>query len=210
MPTAPVEIIDAFESILDIFLSDIRHRERAVFILCDNLVEMACKTRHVQYCRRNGIQPNARCKFHEAIVLPGIRRLSQELRDRLQGRRDVRNLMQHQSATVAVDTQTAADSVVEVPVLLERVWGQNALCNLRPWQIVAIRIIRLYSSTGDENFRRQFEDQMRAEQWRSNVDERKPRANETIIECGLRSHWAIAIKQKPHQIEQILINLGAE
>ena len=38
-----LEKIAALESIIEIFLSDIRHRERSVFILCDNLVEMTCK-----------------------------------------------------------------------------------------------------------------------------------------------------------------------
>ena len=210
MSVAPIEIIDAFESILDIFLSDIRHRERASFILCDNLVEMACKTKHVQYCRRNGSAPNARCNFHEALVLPGIRRLSQEFRERLQGRRDVRNLMQHESASVAVDTQTAADAIKDIPVLLDRIWGDDAINNLRPWQLVAMRIVRLYSSEGNANIRQLFEDQMRAEQWRGNAEERPPRINETIIECGLRNHWAIAVKQNPHQVEQILNNLSVE
>ena len=210
MSAAPTEIMDALESVLDIFLSDIRHRERASFILCDNLVEMACKTKHVQHCRRNGGQPNTRCYFHEAMTLPGIRRLSQELRDRLQQRRDVRNLMQHQSASVAVDTQTAADAIIEIPFLLERVWGSDALGNLRPWQLVAIRIVRLYSSTGDASIRRQFEEQMRAERWRGNTEERPPRVHETIIECGLRNYWAIAVKQNPHQVEQILNDLGDE
>ncbi len=45
---APREIVDALESVLDIFLSDIRHRERAAFILWDNLVEMACKRKAKQ------------------------------------------------------------------------------------------------------------------------------------------------------------------
>ena len=101
MPAAPTEILDAFESILDIFLSDIRHRERAAYFLCDNLVEMACKTKHTQQCRRNGTLPNTRCQFHEALQLPGCR-FSHQLRDRLQRRRDTRNLMQHQNAAVVI------------------------------------------------------------------------------------------------------------
>jgi hypothetical protein len=31
-----------------------------------------------------------------------------------------------------------------------------------------------------------------------------------IIECGLRNHWAIAVKQNPYQVEQILKNLGRD
>lgn len=209
MPTAPPEIIDALESILDIFLSDIRHRERAAFILCDNLVEMTCKTKHTLHCRRNNNNPNTRCNFHDALKLSGCR-LSQELRDRLQHRRDTRNLMQHQSASVAVDAQTGADAIIDLPEVMKKLWGQNALDNLRVWQRVAIRVVKLYSASGDANVRGQFEDLMRREHWRGNAEERNPRINEKIIECGLRIHWAIAVKQNPHQVEQILNNLGVE
>jgi hypothetical protein len=209
MPTAPTEIIDAFESILDIFLSDIRHRERAAFILCDNLVEMACKTKHTLYCRRNNNTPNTRGNFHDALRLSGCR-LSQELRERLQQRRDTRNFMQHQSASVAVDTQTGANAIIDLPEVMKKLWGQKALDNLHAWQRIAIKIVKLYSASGDAIVRGQFEALMRREQWRGNAEERNPRINERIIECGLRIHWSIAVKQSPHQVEQILNNLGAE
>jgi hypothetical protein len=208
MPNAPSEIMDALESILDIFLSDIRHRERAAFILCDNLVEMACKMKHTQHCRRSGNQPNTRCQFHQALQLAGCR-LSQEFRGTLQQRRDTRNLMQHQSASAVVDVQTCADAILDLPEVLSKLWGRNALDNLREWQKIAIRVARLYSSSGDANTRFQFEDAMRREPWRGIAEERNPRTNETIIECGLRIHWAIAVKQSPPQVEQILNSFGA-
>ncbi len=208
MPAAPTEITDAFESILDIFLSGIRHRERAAFILCDNLVEMACKTKHTQYCRRNGNQPNMRCQFHQAIQLPGVR-LSSVFRDTLQQRRDTRNLMQHQSTSAVVDLQTCADAILDLPEVMKKLWGRNALDNLRQWQMVAIRIVHLYSSNGDADIRSRFEDAMRGERWRGSAEERNPRINERIIECGLRIHWAIAVKQSPSQVEQILDSIGA-
>lgn len=208
MPTTPIEIVDAFESILDIFLSGIRHRERAAFILCDNLVEMACKTKHTQYCRRKGMQPNSRCKFHEALQLPGVR-LSLEFRDTLQQRRDTRNLMQHQNVLAVVDVQTCADAILDLPTIMNRLWGINALNNLREWQIVAIRVVQLYSSNGTTTSRSQFEDAMRSERWRVPAEERKPRINERIIECGLRIHWAVAVKQSPSKVWQILDTVGA-
>jgi hypothetical protein len=48
---------------------------------------------------------------------------------------------------------------------------------------------------------------MRAEPWRSSADERPPRVHEKIIECALCNHWAIAVKQNPYQVEQLLKNL---
>lgn len=59
---APVAITDALESVLDIYFSGVRHRERAAFILCDNLVEMACKTKAQQH-DHNFVM---RCGFHTA------------------------------------------------------------------------------------------------------------------------------------------------
>jgi hypothetical protein len=42
--STPPEIIDALESVLEIYFSGVRHRERAAFILRDNLIEMTCKS----------------------------------------------------------------------------------------------------------------------------------------------------------------------
>lgn len=203
MPAAPPEIVDGLEAILDIFLSDIRHRERAAYVLCDNLVEMACKMKHTQYARRHNLPVIGRCDFHEAMVLRGVR-LSQELRDRLQSRRDTRNLMQHQSASAAVDTQTCADAICDIQEVLPKLWGQNALDNLRDWHHVALRIVRLYSCNGDSGMRQQFEDAMRGESWRGDAERRQPRVNETIIEAGLRSFWGVLVKQAPAQVEQVI------
>lgn len=204
MPTAPNEIIDAFESILDVFLSDIRHRERAAFILCDNLVEMACKTKAKQKNHRF----DTHCGFHEAWNAPGVRLPRNGLGGRVHARRDIRNTMQHASAAVTVDVQACADAIIDLPEVMKKLWGRNALQNLRLSQQVALRIMKLYSSAGDATIRLQFEDQMRMERWRGTAEERPPRINEKIIECGLRNHWAFAVKQSPNLVEQILNNIG--
>jgi hypothetical protein len=205
MPTTPTEIMDAFESILDIFLSDIRHRERAAFILCDNFVEMACKTK----AKQHDFHFNIYCGFYDAWNASGVRLPKSGLGGRVHARRDIRNTMQHASAAVTVDVQSCADAIIDLPEVMKKLWGRDALNNLRLWQQVAMRIVKLYSGAGDANMRRQFEDQMRIEQWRGAAEERNPRIQEKIIECGLRSHWAIAVKQSPHQVEQILNNIGA-
>lgn len=204
MPAAPTEILDALESILDIFFSDIRHRERAAYILCDNLVEMACKTKAIQ---RN-YRFDSICNFHDAWNAPGVRLPRNGLGGRCHTRRGIRNTMQHASAAVTVDIQACADAILDLPNVIIKLWGRNSLDNLRDWQKIAIRIVRLYSNSGNTNIRPQFEDSMLNERWRGNAEERNPRINETIIKCGLRSHWAIAVKQNPHQVEQILNNLS--
>jgi len=37
--SAPRHIVDALESVLTVYFSNCRHKERAAFILCDELVE---------------------------------------------------------------------------------------------------------------------------------------------------------------------------
>ena len=205
MPAAPSEIMDAFESILDIFLSDIRHRERAAFILCDNLVEMACKTK----AKQGDHTFNTACAFHAAWTASGVRLPRNGLGGRVHARRDTRNTMQHASAAVTVDLHACADAILDLPEVMKKLWGRRALDNLREWQKIAIRVARLYSNSGDANVRARFEDAMRRERWRGNAEERNPRINETIIECVRRIHWAIAVKQSSSQVEQILNYIGA-
>jgi hypothetical protein len=53
---APNEVLDLLESILGIFFYDIRYKERAVYILCDNLVELSCKTKIKQINFREDVK----------------------------------------------------------------------------------------------------------------------------------------------------------
>ena len=188
---------------MDIFLSDIRHRERSAFVLCDNLVEMACKRKNQQHCRQTSQQPPLRCDFHDALRLPGFR-LSNAFRDSLQQRREIRNLMQHQSSTVAVDLHTCADAIKDLPTLFRKLWGRNSLDNLRDWHRVALRIVNLYSSNGNPAQRQLFEDSMRDGNWRTDLEVRKPRMNENIIQPGRRGHWGLLTKNAPVLVEQVL------
>jgi hypothetical protein len=64
----PREIVDALESVLGIYFSGIRHPDRAAFILCDELVEMACKLR----ARENNRRFDMRCDFRQAWNDPGV------------------------------------------------------------------------------------------------------------------------------------------
>ena len=98
----PSEIIDSLESITEIFLSGIRHRERAAFILCDNLIEMACKTKAKQRNHRF----NLSCGFHDAWNAPGVNLPPTGIGGRVQSRRDTRNLMQHANASITTKITT--------------------------------------------------------------------------------------------------------
>ena len=198
---APSEIVDALESVVDIFLSNIRHRERAAFILCDNLVEMACKTK----AKQNNRNFNLRCNFHDAWNAPGVNLPSNGLGGRVQNRRETRNLMQHANAAVTVDTQACADAILDAVKVIDRLWRNTSRRAFRDWLKVAIRIVRLYSQSGDPQMRQRFEMRMRNESWR---DFKRPaRVREMIIEPGLRQHWGIVVKHNPSQVEQILNEL---
>jgi len=53
---APNELLDLLESVLGIFFYDIRYKERSVFILCDNLVELSYKTKIKQVNYREDVK----------------------------------------------------------------------------------------------------------------------------------------------------------
>jgi len=97
---APKEIIDYLESILGIYLSDIRHKERSAFILADNLVEISCKTRIVE---RNGKWKGE--TFYEILKEAKI---PNKLRERIIRRHRIRNDMQHIKLSITVDNQDCA------------------------------------------------------------------------------------------------------
>lgn len=51
---SPRHIVDALESVLSIYFSNCRHKERAAFILCDELVEVTCREKVKQSLRTLG------------------------------------------------------------------------------------------------------------------------------------------------------------
>ena len=197
---APREIIDAYESILDVFTLNIKQRERVAFILCDNLVELACKTKAHQ---RNH-QFNRHCGFNAAWNAPGVTLAPNGLGGRVQGRRDTRNTMQHGSAAVTVTPENCADAILDVRKVIDRLWQNTIERNLTlPYKVV-LRIVELYASNGNVRQRQAFEDAMRQARWRGIADERQARVSEVIVEAGLRTNWHLAVHQSPEIVEQTL------
>ena len=200
---APREIFDGFESILDVFASNIRNRERVAYILCDNLIELTCKTKAHQHDN----QFDRRCGFHRAWNAPGVNLAPGGLGGRVQNRRDTRNTMQHGNAAVTVTTENCADAILDVKRTINQIWRDTTSRNLSPPYIVLLRIVELYSSNGNAMKRQQFEDQMRKAQWRGMTDNRRAKINEVIVEPGLRLHWSLSINQSYELVEQILDSL---
>jgi hypothetical protein len=160
---APREIIDALESVLGIYFSDVRHRERAAFILCDELIEMACKLR----AREHNHHFNMQCGFHTAINAPGVSIPQATLGSSIQASRNTRNNMQHASAAATVDEQHCADAILDAVQVIDHCWPHASTNDLRGWIKCALRVVSLYSSQGDSTKRTEFEDAMRDNGWRA-------------------------------------------
>jgi hypothetical protein len=199
---APREIIDALESILGVYFSSIRHRERTAFILCDELVEMSCKLR----AREHNHMFDMQCNFHVAWNLPGVAIPLNPLGSAIEHNRNTRNLMQHASAAATVDDQHCADAILDTVRVIDHCWPGASDMDFPGWMKCSLRIVRLYSSQGEIIKRTSFEDEMRHGAWRS-ID-RKPRTYELVIEPGLRRYWILLVTQSQVQVETILNALG--
>lgn len=200
---APQEIIDALESIIGIYFSGVRHRERAAFILCDNLAEMACKTKAVQ--RNHAF--NTRCGFHDAWNAPGVQLPPTGLGGRVQNYRNTRNNMQHASIAATVDQDYCATAILDVVNVIDRCWPNTSARQFLPWMKCALRVVRLYSATGDSMQRGQFEDSMRNKTWRAKERE-VVQPNARQVEPGRRDYWGLAFRMNTSLVEECLNEAG--
>ena len=197
---APVAITDSLESVLDIFFSGVRHRERAAFILCDNLVEVACKTK----AKQNNHTFDMRCGFHAAWNAPGVTLDPDNLGQRVHDHRDTHNNMQHASAAATVDSGYCATAIADAVKVIQTLWPDVVLS---PRVVCGLRIVQLYSTSGDPVIRDSFEDAMRAFGWRAK--EETVRANAVQIELGRREAWWWALRQRLPNVEEMLNEIGA-
>jgi hypothetical protein len=198
----PREIVDALESVLGVYFSGVRHRERAAFILCDELVEVACKLRARQHDRKFRMD----CTFHAAWHAPGVAIPENPLGQSIQDSRNTRNTMQHVSPAATVDAQHCADAIMDAVSVIEHCWPGASTAHFPDWVRCALRIVRLYSRNGDPGKRQSFEDAMRDGAWRAS--ERPPRRNEIAIQVGRREYWTLLMIQSQVQVEGVLDALG--
>lgn len=199
--STPPEIIDALESILEIYFSGVRHRERAAFILCDNLVEMTCKTKAKQHNHRFDMT----CNFHDACTAPGVI-LPADLKIRVVGYRNTRNNMQHASAAATVDSMHCATAILDVVKVIDHCWSSTSTSMFLDRIKCALRIVYLYSSEGDVSKREPFEDRMRRKRWRTQTE--TVRAEGRQIQPGLRDYWYIAIRMQTPLVDECLNDVG--
>ena len=204
--SAPQEIVDSLECIIDIFLSGVRHRERAAFILCDNLVELACKTKAKQYNHRF----DSTCNFYQAWNAQGVALPPDSLGRRVQDYREVRNNMQHGSAAATVDVRYCATAIITAVEVIDHLWVNTSTQHIYYWMQVALKVIRLYSNFYEDTLvRTPFQDLMRDSKWRS-PEQTYVRVNSIPIELGQRSYWHMAIRINPQLVEECLRKVEAD
>ena len=198
--TMPKEIEDLLESVLGVFFSDVRHRYRAAFILCDELVEMSCKVR----AKEHNYKFNMHCGFNAAWKAPGVSLDPNGIGRLVQSSRNTRNTLQHADPATTVDDEHCADAMLTAVEVLEHCWP-GSKGSLRPWVRTALRVVHLYSRRGDRVKRVDFEDGMRRAMWR--LDRRQPRVNEMLIEPGRRSFWLVPMVSDAAQLTELMDEL---
>jgi hypothetical protein len=148
---------------------------------------------------------NSRCNFPDALNAPGLS-VPASLLDSIGRKHTMRNTMQHASAAATVDEQYCADTILDAVGLIDHLWPGASTNDLNGWMICALRIVRLYSNSGDQKLRPLFEDSIRDGAWRA--ASRPARKNELIIEPGHRQYWTLLMIQSQVQVEAILNTLG--
>jgi hypothetical protein len=107
--SAPRHIVDSLESVLSIYFSNCRLKERAAFILCDELVEVTCRDRVKQTVPRATVE---QLNFPDLLAHPtaGLNVATPGLeRSALEYHR-ARNDIQHNNPAATVDGQYCADA----------------------------------------------------------------------------------------------------
>lgn len=199
---APRHITDALETVLSIFFSNCRHKERAAFILCDELVEVTCREKIRARHRNIG-----RINFHDAlthaevglgVTTPGLGRSVFECHN-------TRNDMQHNNPAATVDATHCADAIVDAVEVIEHCFP-GAKAALPDKLKVTLRVVRLFSRHGNPRQQTEFGDAMQGHQWRGNRE--RARQQEIVVSPGTRTSWGLVIPSEYATIELLLDGVG--
>ena len=198
---APRHIVDALESVLSIYFSNCRHKERASFILCDELVEVTCRQRVRQVLPRLGRMQFRGLLTHAQVgltVATGIGKAVYESHL-------IRNDMQHNNPAATVDSQHCADAIVDSVEVIEHCFPGTRVA-LPEKLKVTLRVVRLYSRNGQPVEQAAFADAMQVYTWRGDRD--RARREESIVRPGVRANWGLVIPSEYARIEAILNRVG--
>lgn len=199
---APRHIVDALESVLSIYFSNCRHKERAAFILCDELVEVTCREKAKQSVPTLGNMNFKALMTHESVAfnvnVPGLGKSVLDCHK-------TRNDMQHNNPAATVDGQHCADAIIDAVEVIEHCFP-GAKASLPEKLKVTLRVVRLFSQHGDSLQQTQFGDAMQIHPWRGNRE--RARQEEVIIAPGPRANWGLVIPSEYARVEALLNRVG--
>lgn len=200
--TAPRHIVDSLESVLSLYFSNCRHKERAAFILCDELVEVSCRERIKQTVGNLGNMAFRSLLTHATvgfnITVPGLGKSVYDCHK-------TRNDMQHNNPAATVDGQHCADAIIDAVEIIEHCFP-GAKAALPDKLKVTLRVVRLLSRHGDARQQTEFGNAMHSNQWRG-IRERA-RQEEVIVAPGARANWGVVIPSEYAQVEALLNHVG--
>jgi hypothetical protein len=200
--SAPRHIMDSLESVLSVYLSNCRHKERAAFILCDELVEVTCREKVKQTVPNLGNMNFHGLMTHSSIgfdvATPGLGKCVFDCHK-------TRNDMQHNNPAATVDGQHCADAIIDAVDVIEYCFPgpKSALPDKLK---VTLRVVRLLSQHGDPRQQTEFGNAMQAHQWRGNRE--RARQEEVIVAPGPRANWGLVIPSEFARVEALLNHVG--
>jgi hypothetical protein len=199
---APRCIVDALESVLSLYFSNCRHKERAAFILCDELVEVTCREKI-----KIGTPTLGQLKFHQLLdhADVALNHDNHPLGKVVYACHRTRNDMQHNNPAATVDAQHCADGIVDAVEVIEHCFP-GAKAALPDKLKVTLRVVRLFSQHGDPHQQTDFGDAMQTHQWRGNRE--RARQEEVIVAPGPRANWGLVIPSEYARVEALLNRVG--
>ena len=201
--TAPQAIIDALESVLSVYFSNVRHRVRAAFLLCDELVEMTCKAKAKQANHKEAFKHFHDCLKKPAVALdPATVALGQQVADH----HTERNNMQHATAAGTVDDQYCADAIIDAVAVIDHCFNGTSAGLNGPLQVL-VRVTRLHSRHGDPRHRALFEIRMREHPW--NKPQEAATTKKRPVAVGERPQWGLVLVPDHDTVRLILDEIGA-
>lgn len=200
--TAPRHIVDALESVLSLYFSNCRHKERAAFILCDELVEVACREKVKLQLPNLGRMYFRSLVTHAAV---GLNVTVAGLGKSVFECHNTRNDMQHNNPAATVDPQHCADAICDAVDVIEHCFP-GTKPDLPEKLKVALRVVRLFSRHGNPRQQTDFGDAMQAHPWRGGRE--RARRDEVIIAPGPRANWGLVVPSEYAVVEELLNRVG--
>lgn len=227
---APSEILDLLEPIVSIYFYQIPNKHRAVLILSDNLAEISCKF------KLREINPSEDIKKIDFPVLLSKVKVPTKLSKKLKKYHEIRNEFQHKSPMYTVEEKSSADSVFVTIDLIKFLWKKDALKEIPDWVSCGLRIMRLFSSSGNLQRRNSLESWVmnntdlyidydsvetnilikedgtfiKGDLTGGRIERTLPKKNEAIIPVCLPKYWTYLIQNHTTIVLQFLEDLSIE